>query len=156
MRICSARKTPPVLEASVDGEKRIEHRLCGKQVCNSKPSGSNVAVAATRLTVHCEMFNLVLTLNSIKNFTSFSIRNISCVGDLLARGCELDDNVSNVSVVIVIISVNQQVRHRGIGRFLLRDAVRISSSALAATPWLTPTRTLTFAFVALSRGQVSV
>ena len=56
MRFCSARKTPPVLEASVDGEKRREHILCSEQICNSKPSGSNVAVAATRL--NCALSNV--------------------------------------------------------------------------------------------------
>ena len=61
-----------------------------------------------------------------------------------------------IVAIIVIISINHQVWHRGIGRFLFRDAVHFSSSALAPTPWLTQPRAFAFAFVTLFRSQVSV
>ena len=49
MRICSARITPPVFEALLEGEKIRSTSVQLNKSCSSEPSGSNVPVAATRL-----------------------------------------------------------------------------------------------------------
>ena len=83
MRFCSARETPPVLEASVDGEKSKEHILCCEQTCNSEPSGSNVAVAATRL--NCALSNVQQSAQSHHNQSLTSL----CIQTHLTHGQSL-------------------------------------------------------------------
>ena len=63
MRFCSARKTPPVLEASVDGEKRIEH-ICALNKFATVAKRQQRYRRRHEVPVHCDMFNLALTFNS--------------------------------------------------------------------------------------------
>ncbi len=72
MRFCSARKTTPVLEAAVDGEKRTEHICAVNKFATASRVAATFPSPPQGSTVHCKMFNIVLTLNSTKSLIRYT------------------------------------------------------------------------------------
>ena len=103
MRFCSARKTPPVLEASVDGEKRTEHICAVNKFATASRVAATLPSPPQGSTVHCEMFSKVLTLNSIRSLISQGIQNQSYVGNFSAIGHDL--NIMLILDRIVVLGI---------------------------------------------------
>ncbi len=109
MRFCSARKTPPVLEASVDGEKRIEHICAVNKFATASRVAATLPSPPQGSTVHCKMLNKVLTFNSIRSFISLGTQDQSYVGNLIAVGCDL--NIMLILDLIVVLGIFYEVGH---------------------------------------------
>ena len=124
----------PRFRGIVDGEKRTEH-ICASNKFATEAKWQQRRRRRHKAPVHCEMFNLVLTLNSIRSLIRFAFRSISGVDNLPTIGCMFNGDVTNICVVIVVV-INNQFRHGGICRILLRDALHLSS-ANAPTPGYT-------------------
>ena len=103
MRFCSARKTPPVLEASVDGEKRTEHICAVNKFATASRVAATLPSPPQGSTVHCEMFNKVLTLNSIRSLISLGTQNQSYAGNFSAVWRDL--NIMLILDRIVVLGI---------------------------------------------------